>query len=242
MPRSSVSYSSTAPTRRRSEVAEPPTATAWSGCSISTPSKRSSMRSRTLRTSEADGGSEAISSSASAPEPTGQERTFSAPPRDRAEDDLGRAAADVDDADPALDRVAKRLGRADEGKPTLLLLAEDVDREAGRRRRPPRPPPRCCSLRAPPRSPRRGSPPRPTHAPAAPGSRQPRRPPRSSRARSPPQRQSPCRFGCRRAAPSPCAAARPRARRRAHGSCSTQYLWRRRASRASLPCSQTSRI
>ena len=80
MPRSRVSYSSTAPTSRRSEVALPPTATAWAGCSISTPSKMSSMRSRTLRISAAEGGSEEISSSARAPEPTRQERTSSAPP------------------------------------------------------------------------------------------------------------------------------------------------------------------
>ena len=39
IPRSSVSYSSTAPTSRRSEVALPPTATACDGCSIATPSK-----------------------------------------------------------------------------------------------------------------------------------------------------------------------------------------------------------
>ena len=38
------------------------------------------MRSRTLRISAAEGGSEAISSSASTPEPTDQERTLSTPP------------------------------------------------------------------------------------------------------------------------------------------------------------------
>ena len=53
------------------------------------------------------------------------------PAGDGAEDHLGRAAADVDDADLALDRVPERLGRADEGEPPLLLLAEDVDRDAG---------------------------------------------------------------------------------------------------------------
>ena len=76
---------------------------------------------------------------------------------DGAEDHLGRAAADVDDADRALDRVAERLGRADEGEPPLLLVAEHLDRDAGgladrrghlaRRWRP----------RAPPRWRRRGS-------------------------------------------------------------------------------------
>ena len=40
----------------------------------------SSIRSRTLRISAAEGGSEQISSSASTPEPTLQERTFSTPP------------------------------------------------------------------------------------------------------------------------------------------------------------------
>ena len=63
----------------RSEVAEPPTATACAGWSISTPSKMSSMRSRTLRISDAEGGSEASSSSARTPEPTFQERTSWAP-------------------------------------------------------------------------------------------------------------------------------------------------------------------
>ena len=53
------------------------------------------------------------------------------PAGDGAEDHLGRAAADVDDADLALDRVAEGLGRADEGEPPLLLLAEDVDRDPG---------------------------------------------------------------------------------------------------------------
>ena len=70
MLRSSVSYSSTAPTRRRRLVAEPPTATACAGRGISTPSKKSSMWSRTRRISAAEGGSEEISSSARTPEPT----------------------------------------------------------------------------------------------------------------------------------------------------------------------------
>ena len=129
-------------------MALPPTATACAGCSISTPSKMSSMRSRTLRISAAEGGSEEISSSARTPEPTRQERTSSDAAGDGAEDHLGRAAADVDDADLALDRVAERLGRADEGEPALLLLAEDLDRDPGgladRRRRPRR---RCGASR-----------------------------------------------------------------------------------------------
>ena len=79
MPRSSVSYSRTVPTMRRSEVAEPPTATAWAGSSTSTPSKMSSMRSRVRRISAAEGGSEESSSSARLPEPTGQERTLLTP-------------------------------------------------------------------------------------------------------------------------------------------------------------------
>ena len=45
--------------------------------------------------------------------------------------DLGGAAADVDDPDLALDRVPERLGGADEGQPSLLLLAQDLDLDAG---------------------------------------------------------------------------------------------------------------
>ena len=48
-----------------------------------------------------------------------------------AEDHLGRAAADVDDADLAGHRVPEGLGRADEGEPSLLLLAEDLDLDPG---------------------------------------------------------------------------------------------------------------
>ena len=68
-PCSSVSYSSTAPTSVRSEVALPPTATAWSGFGTSTSSKKSSMWSRSLRISLAEGGSCWRKSSVSAPEP-----------------------------------------------------------------------------------------------------------------------------------------------------------------------------
>ena len=50
-----------------------------------------------------------------------------------AEDHLGRAAADVDDADRPVDRMAEGLGRADEGEAALLLVAEDVDLDAGGR-------------------------------------------------------------------------------------------------------------
>ena len=50
-------------------MALPPTATACDGWSISTPSKIASIRSRILRISAAEGGSEEISSSASVPEP-----------------------------------------------------------------------------------------------------------------------------------------------------------------------------
>src|SRR4051795_3030392 len=157
-PRSSVSYSSTAPTRRRSEVALPPTATACAGCSIATPAKMSSMRSRTLRISAAEGGSEEISSSASTPEPTRQERTSparrgrtrgssragnppgAAPPGEnlarpagnRPKDDLGGAAANVDHADPTRGGMAERLRRPDECQPALLLVAENLDPHPGR--------------------------------------------------------------------------------------------------------------
>ena len=51
--------------------------------------------------------------------------------RDRAEDDLRRAAADVDDGDLPFDRMTERLGRAEEGEPTLLLLAEHLDLDPG---------------------------------------------------------------------------------------------------------------
>ena len=50
---------------------------------------------------------------------------------DGAENDLGGAAADVDDAEQSVDGMAERLGRADEGEPPLLLLGEDLDRDAG---------------------------------------------------------------------------------------------------------------
>ena len=90
------------------------------------------MWSRSARISAADGGSLVRNSSASAPEPILNERTSRTPVGDGAEDDLRRAAADVDDPDVALDRVAERLGRADEGEPALLLLAEDLDLEPGR--------------------------------------------------------------------------------------------------------------
>ena len=87
------------------------------GCSISTPPKMSSMRSRTLRISAAEGGSEAISSSARTPEPTCQERTSWTPAGNRAEDHLGRATADIDDADLPRHGMPERLGGADEGEP-----------------------------------------------------------------------------------------------------------------------------
>src|ERR1700712_1663367 len=46
--------------------------------------------------------------------------------RNLPEDHLGRATADVDDADGAGDRVSEGLGGADEGEPALLLVAEDL--------------------------------------------------------------------------------------------------------------------
>jgi ABC-type branched-subunit amino acid transport system ATPase component len=48
----------------------------------------------------------------------------------RAADQLGGAAADVDDADLAQRRVAERRGGAEERVPRLLLAAEDVDLDA----------------------------------------------------------------------------------------------------------------
>ena len=53
------------------------------------------------------------------------------PPRDRADRDLRRGAADVDHGDVAVGRVVERAGRADEREPRLLLVAEDLDLDAG---------------------------------------------------------------------------------------------------------------
>ena len=50
---------------------------------------------------------------------------------DRADDDLARAAADVDDADVPRNRMAERLRRADERKAPLLVLGEDLDLDPG---------------------------------------------------------------------------------------------------------------
>ena len=89
------------------------------------------MWSRSLRISEAEGGSlreELVGDRARAD----LERLHPVDSvGDGAEDDLRRAAADVDDADVALDRMAERLGRADEGQAALLLLGEDLDLDAG---------------------------------------------------------------------------------------------------------------
>ena len=57
------------------------------------------------------------------------------PVGERADDELGGAAADVDDADLAERQVAERAGRAGEGEPRLLLAAEDLDVDAGLRAR-----------------------------------------------------------------------------------------------------------
>jgi hypothetical protein len=46
-------------------------------------------------------------------------------------DDLAGAAPDVDDGDPPADRMAQRLGRADECEATLLLLVENVHLHIG---------------------------------------------------------------------------------------------------------------
>ena len=59
------------------------------------------------------------------------ERTSVDPFSDGPEDDLGRAAADVDDGDRALDRVAERLGRAEEREAALILVVEDLDVDRG---------------------------------------------------------------------------------------------------------------
>ena len=121
------------PTSVRSEVALPPTATAWSGWSNSTPSNRSPISSRSARISDAEGGSlfEVLLGQRSGADLEGADLLDSL--GDRAEDHLGGAAADVDDGDLAVDRMAERLGRAEEGEAPLLLLA----RAPRRRRRPP---------------------------------------------------------------------------------------------------------
>ena len=112
-------------------MALPPTATAWSGWRTSTPSKNSAMWSRSARISAGPGGSdlqELLGERAGAD----LERVHLVHALgEAAEDDLRGAAADVDDADLALDRVAERLRRAEEGEPALLLVAEDLDRQAG---------------------------------------------------------------------------------------------------------------
>ena len=46
---------------------------------------------------------------------------------DRADHDLGRAAADVDDADLALPGLVERVERADPGQPRLLVLVDDLE-------------------------------------------------------------------------------------------------------------------
>ena len=133
MPRSRVSYSSTAPTRRRSEVALPPTATAWAGMVDLDPLEDvvdAVADLADLGRRGRVGGDQLVGEDAGADAP-GAHRLDAA--GNGAEDHLGRAAADVDDADLAGDRVAERLGRADEGEPPLLLVAEDLDRDAGGR-------------------------------------------------------------------------------------------------------------
>jgi len=54
----------------------------------------------------------------------------------RADSDLGRRAADVDDGDVPVRRVVESAGRSDERQPRLLLVGEDVhvDARAGRDR------------------------------------------------------------------------------------------------------------
>ncbi len=105
--RSRVSYSSTAPTSVRSEVALPPTATAWSGCSSSTSSKKSAIASRSARISDGRGriALQVLLGQRARADLEGAD--LGDPLGDRAEDHLGGAAADVDDGDVALDRVAR---------------------------------------------------------------------------------------------------------------------------------------
>ena len=49
------------------------------------------------------------------------------PARDRADGDLGRPSADVDDGDDARQLLAERLRGAEEGQPRLLVAVEDLD-------------------------------------------------------------------------------------------------------------------
>ncbi len=83
------------------------------------------------------------------PEPSRNERDHATPSAVVADDDLGRAAADVDDADVAALRLVERGERADEGEPRLLVAVDDLEL---RRRRP-----RARARRARRRSPPRGS-------------------------------------------------------------------------------------
>ena len=102
----------------------------------------------------------------------------------RADRELRRPAADVDDADGAVERLAERARGAEEGQARLLLAVEDLDLDAADAR--------ASRPRTRPGWPRRGSPPSPRRASrrcraarSAAAARRPRgRPRRSSRAGS----------------------------------------------------------
>ena len=99
----SVSGSSTAPTSRRSEVALPPTATAASGRGTSRPSNTpAGVRAQRVQLGRRRAGRSAGSRRRAGPSRRGTTPHHVTPPPTRADRDLGRAAADVDDADAAL--------------------------------------------------------------------------------------------------------------------------------------------
>ncbi len=114
-------------------MALPPTATAWTGCSISTPSKMSSMRSRTLRISAAEGGiggDQLVGEDAGADPPGAHlaRRRPATVPR------ITSVEPPPTSTTPTLPSTGwpEGLGRADEGESPLLLVAQHVDRDAGR--------------------------------------------------------------------------------------------------------------
>ena len=183
-PRSSVSWSSTPPTSRRSEVELPPTPTASSG-----------VGRREALEGPRDVGAHAlqlgdrrrVAVQVGVGEEAGAdaERARRADAAgDRADRDLRRGAADVDDGDVAVGRVVERAGRADEREPRLLLVAEHLDVDAGALRDRAREAPPGWRPRGSPPSRRRGSSRCRARARDGPASRRRRRPRGSSSAGS----------------------------------------------------------
>ena len=141
--RSSAASSSTGPTSVGSEAALPPTATAWSGRGTSAAANAASARGAHRVELRARRRVARGSAAASKPEPTANERSHVTPPGHRADRDLGRAAAHVDDRD----RARRRRARASAWRRRT---------RAGPRRRPTARRPRRRRARAARRPARRG--------------------------------------------------------------------------------------